>query len=144
MRQHVKYEVERRVKTKKYNWIPIDYNDHQALVYLAGRSAQEYAVIYKIFLEISKRNPEFKPSSFFDFGSGIGTGTWAAYELWKKSIYEYFMVDVSADMNDLADKILRNGDVNKHRMLKNVYFRQFLPASNNVSKREEMLFVSSP
>lgn len=83
-------------------------------------------------MEIAGRNPEFKPNSFFDFGSGVGTGTWAASALWKKSLYEYFLVDSSREMNDLSDLILRGGDQNKHMSLKTVYYRQFLPASTDV------------
>lgn len=101
---------------------------------MAGRAAQEYATVYKVFAEIAKRHPNFRPNSLFDFGAGIGTGTWAAAELWKQSLYEYYLIDTSPDMNALADQIIRDGDVNKHRTLRNVYYRQFLPAASEVSK----------
>lgn len=97
-----------------------------------GRSALEYAVVQRVFNEIAQRHPDFKPSSFFDFGAGVGTGTWAASQLWKQSLYEYFLVDNSREMNELSDLILRGGDANKHMSLKNVYYRQFLPASSDV------------
>lgn len=132
MRNHIKFVVDKRIAQTTYNWTAIDYNEHRSLVYMAGRAAQEYATVYKVFAEIAKRNADFKPNSFFDFGSGIGTGTWAAAELWKQSLYEYYLVDSSPDMNNLADKIIRDGDVNKHRTLKNVYYRQFLPAASEV------------
>lgn len=120
--------VQRLLRQKVYSWQSINYDEYKSLSYLLGRSPQEFAVILKIFMEIQKRNPGFKPRSFFDFGSGVGTGTWAASELWKQHIYEYFLVDASKYMNDLADLILRDGDVNKDLRLRNVYFRQFLPA----------------
>lgn len=116
-----------------YAWKPILYDSHNALSYLIGRSAQDYSVILRIFLEITNRHPQFNPNSFFDFGAGVGTGIWAASELWKKSLYEYFLVDSSRDMNKLSDLILRDGDENKHMKLKTVYHRQFLPASSDVS-----------
>lgn len=97
-----------------------------------GRAAKEYAVVLKIFSEIAKRDPEFKPRSFFDFGSGIGTGTWAASQLWEKSIFEYFCVDKSSEMNELSDLILRNAKKDKRS---NIFYRQFLPASEEVNKR---------
>jgi len=75
-----------------------------------------------------KRDPKFKPRSYFDFGSGVGTGVWAASEMWKSSIFEYYLVDSSKSMNDLSDLLLRDGDVNKSMFIKNVYHRQFLPA----------------
>lgn len=116
------------------------YDDYKSLQYLIGRSAQEYAVISRIFREIQARDPGFKPSSYFDFGSGVGTGLWAAANLWKDSIFEYFMVDPSRSMNDLADLVLRDGEENKHMDLRNVSFRQFFPASVEVSS---LLFFSS-
>lgn len=108
------------------------YDDYKSLSYAIGRSAKEYSTILRVFTEIAKRNPDFKPRSFFDFGAGVGTGTWAASELWKQSLYEYFLVDTSREMNNLSDLILRDGDENKHLTLKNVYHRQFLPASTDV------------
>lgn len=108
------------------------YDDYKSLSYAFGRSALEYSTVLRVFNEIAQRNPDFKPRSFFDFGAGVGTGTWAASELWKQSLYEYFSVDTSREMNNLSDLILRDGDQNKHLTLKNVYYRQFLPASSDV------------
>lgn len=126
-----KQEVNRIVKQRVYTWQPINYDLHRALIYLIGRSAEEYSVIVRIFREIKKRHEDFAPNSYFDFGSGVGTGVWAASEMWKESIYEYYCVDSSKYMNDLAETLLRGGDVNKSMSLKNVYFRQFLPAKDD-------------
>lgn len=60
-------------------------------------------------------------------------GAWAASQLWKNTLYEYFLVDESSDMNDLSELILRDGNENKNMMLKNVFYRQFLPASDEVN-----------
>ncbi|XP_053685073.1 methyltransferase-like protein 17, mitochondrial [Sabethes cyaneus] len=121
----------KRAKQTIYAWKPIGYDEFKGLQYLLGRSATEYAVLTQIFEEIRKRNPEFKPRSFLDFGSGVGTGTWAAANLWKENIFEYVSIDASAEMNDLAELILRGGDSNKTMSLRNVFYRQFLPASHN-------------
>ncbi|CAH1985197.1 unnamed protein product [Acanthoscelides obtectus] len=94
-----------------------------------GRSAAEYAVLVKILGEIQARDPEFKPNSLFDFGSGTGTASWAANTYWKNSIFEYYNVDTSRDMNDLAQLLLQGG-TSTGVMPKGVFFRQFLPASN--------------
>lgn len=123
-------KVQHIMKQRIYAWKPITYDPYKSLLYLLGRSAQEYAVLMKIFREIQKRDPEFKPRSYFDFGAGVGSGCWAASDLWKSSIYEYYLVDASKDMNDLSDLILRDGDPNKTMNLRNVYHRQFLPARN--------------
>lgn len=102
------------------------------MCYLFGRASKEYAVITKVLAEIQLRDPDFNPRSYFDFGSGVGTGTWAAAEFWKKSLYEYFVVDQCREMNDLSELILRGGIDTKNMTLKNVYYRQFLPESDEV------------
>lgn len=126
-------KVEKILKYQTYKWEPIMYDNYKSLQYLLGRSAQEYSTISRIFTEIENRDPTFKPKSYFDFGSGVGTGLWAAANHWKASIFEYFLVDSSRSMNDLADLILRDGEENKQMELRNVNFRQFFPASVEVS-----------
>lgn len=132
--KHVlKREVLKVYYQKNYNWQPIVYDEHKPWTYLFGRAAKEYAAILYIFSEIARRDPKFEPRSFFDFGAGVGTGTWAAAELWKNSLYEYFLVDESVHMNNLSELILRDGNEDKQIRLKNVFYRQFLPASEEVS-----------
>lgn len=123
--------VKKVVQQRVYSWQPITYDTHKSLLYLISRSAEEFATITKIFNEIKKRDPEFKPQSYFDFGAGVGTGVWAAAELWKESIFEYYLVDSSKQMNELCEILLRDGNENKAMTLNNVYFRQFLPAREN-------------
>lgn len=74
--QMVQNKVDNILRKKVYNWKAINYDVYNSLLYLLVRSAPEYAVLVKIFGEISSRDPEFKPKSFFDFGSGVGTATW--------------------------------------------------------------------
>lgn len=121
-------KVKEILKQRVYSWQAINYDERKALLYLISRSAEEFAVIMRIFQEIRKRDPTFSPRSYFDFGSGVGTGVWAASEMWNANIFEYYLVDSSKSMNDLSDLLLRDGDVNKSMFLKNVYHRQFLPA----------------
>lgn len=128
----IKHEVLEAYYKKNYNWQPILYDSYKAWTYLFGRAAKEYAAIRQVFNEIVKRDADFQPHSFFDFGSGVGTGTWAASQLWKSTLNEYFLVDESRDMNDLSELILRDGNESKSMTVKNVFFRQFLPASNEV------------
>lgn len=54
----------------------------------------------------------------------------AAREYWADSIKEYFNVDASADMNDLARILLQDGRGNKQSKISGVFYRQFLPATN--------------
>lgn len=131
-RHAIQKEIAKVFHERIYSWKAITYDAYKSLVYAFGRSSKEFASICRVFHEITSRDSEFKPRSFFDFGAGVGTGTWAAAEIWKQSLYEYFAVDTSRDMNILSDLILREGIENKHIALKNVYYRQFLPASSEV------------
>lgn len=129
-RKHIDKKVMEILRQRTYAWQPINYDSYKSVQYLIARGAQEYAILHSIFSEIAKRSPDLKPRSFFDFGSGVGTGVWAAASFWKESLYEYFLVDSSKEMNELSEMILRDGDDNKDMSLKNVFYRQFLPASN--------------
>lgn len=64
------------IKKNFYNWMPMQYDKYQSLLYMLGRGAQDYAIIYRILSEIQTRDKEFKPKTLFDFGSGIGTVSW--------------------------------------------------------------------
>ncbi|XP_030756329.1 methyltransferase-like protein 17, mitochondrial [Sitophilus oryzae] len=130
LKQMVEDKTNSLIKKTVYNWKPIKYDVYTSLVYLLTRSAAEYAVLLKIFGEINQRDPEFVPRSFFDFGSGVGTGTWAVNNYWK-NIFEYFNVDVSSDMNDLAQILLQGGRSTGNSSLKGTFYRQFLPGRGN-------------
>nr|XP_015833913.1 PREDICTED: methyltransferase-like protein 17, mitochondrial [Tribolium castaneum] len=128
--QVVDNKVRNVLKSGFYNWKPVHYTPYEALVYLMSRSAPEFSVLARIFLEIAERDPGFEPRSLFDFGSGVGTVTWAANLYWKKHIFEYFNVDSSRDMNDLAQILLQDGKGTNKMSLRGVFYRQFLPATN--------------
>uniref|UniRef100_A0A1B0CI71 Putative methyltransferase-like protein 17 n=1 Tax=Lutzomyia longipalpis TaxID=7200 RepID=A0A1B0CI71_LUTLO len=123
-------KVQARLKKEVYAWKNMQYDTYTSLQYLLGRSPGEYAAMYRILTEIRDRDPSFTPRSYFDFGSGVGSALWATIGIWPKGgIFEYFMVDASAEMNDLAEQILRRGNHDKEPMIRNFFFRQFLPAS---------------
>lgn len=122
-------KVDKALKYHLYNWKAIDYTKSVAKKYLAVRAPAEYAVLKRVFNEIILRDKTFAPKSLFDFGSGVGTVVWVANELWGNTLTEYFCVDLSKHMNDLADLILRNNDEINESIIKNIYYRQFLPAT---------------
>ncbi|KAL1517170.1 hypothetical protein ABEB36_000969 [Hypothenemus hampei] len=128
--QMINDKTKNAVREKIYNWQPVVYNAFTALTYLFARAAPDYAVLMKIFSEISSKDKNFKPRSLFDFGSGVGTVTWAANSYWKGHFFEYFNIDTSADMNDLAEIILQGGRGNSSKTVKGTVYRQFLPAAN--------------
>ncbi|XP_066992180.2 ribosome assembly protein METTL17, mitochondrial [Anabrus simplex] len=125
-------QIQKLVKHRTYPWQPIQYNAHQSLVYLVGRAAADYAVVHFVLSEMRLKLPEFKPRTLLDFGSGVGTVTWVANSLWGDSLKEYFSIDTSASMNDLASLILKDGKESSELPLKGVFYRQFLPVSRTL------------
>lgn len=119
--------IKRRLKERTFSWKPIKYGKYESIVYALGRGPLEFAVLTRIIEEIKVRDPDFKPQSYLDFGSGIGTGMWAVSNQWKNSIYEYYNIDSSRDMNELSELILKDGNENQQMALRNVFYRQFLP-----------------
>nr|XP_021198259.2 methyltransferase-like protein 17, mitochondrial [Helicoverpa armigera] len=120
------------LKKNVYRWGNIDYDKPTSLQYLMSRAAPEYAVLVRILDEIKKFDPDYRPRSFFDFGSGVGTGTWAVNHYWKNDIFEYFCVDTSSTMHDLARLILCEGKDNVEMPIKGYFQRQFLPSSTDL------------
>lgn len=66
----------RLLKRAIHAWSPVNYNRYAGLLYLVARSGPEYAVLYRIFHEITIRDENFVPQSFMDFGCGVGTSLW--------------------------------------------------------------------
>uniref|UniRef100_A0A1B6D0H8 Methyltransferase-like protein 17, mitochondrial n=2 Tax=Clastoptera arizonana TaxID=38151 RepID=A0A1B6D0H8_9HEMI len=132
-KEHFRKVINNQVTTilhqQIYNWKRLDFNEYFCLVYFFGRAAPNYAVISRVFNEISIRHPDFKPKTLFDFGSGIGTVSWVAKNLWNDTIKEFFCVDSSSDMNNFASLILREGKTDTP-VPSNVYYRQFLPSQH--------------
>lgn len=94
------------MKQQVYSWKSVLYDKYTSLKYLLGRGPAEYAVLKKIFEEIKTNSEGFTPCTFYDFGSGVGTGTWALNDTWYKYMDEYLTIDISTDMNDLAKNII--------------------------------------
>ena len=120
----------------------IQYDKTAAWAYLLGRAAYDYATIYKIMLDIQQRNQLkhadhdsqknlFQPRTLFDFGSGVGTSIWAAKEIFGE-ITEYFCVDSSTDMTDMAISLLTKG-LTYHKLPAGYTFRLHLPRSSEIT-----------
>lgn len=129
-RQKLNDKFKEAIRQEVYNWKPIKYDMYTCLMYLVARAPAEYAVLTKIFSEIVNLDKDFAPRSLFDYGSGVGTVTWAVNAFWKSQIFEYMNIDSSAEMNDLAEILLKGGKGNGKSPIKGTFYRQFLPASN--------------
>lgn len=64
------------LKTKIHPWHPLGVTEETCLQYFISRTAAEYCTLHKIFSNLQQTNPDFVPRTFFDFGSGIGSGYW--------------------------------------------------------------------
>lgn len=134
------HELEARIKKKvlselrrtTYHRTVLRYDKEIGLLYMAARLAGGYAAVIRALNELKKRDPFLVPSSLMDFGSGLGSGAWASHSLWGDSLKEYVCVDSSGDMNTLAEELLRGGEEMNNPVIKQVYFRQFLPVSPKV------------
>eukprot|EP00117_Sycon_ciliatum_P001690 scpid49560/ scgid7244/ Methyltransferase-like protein 17, mitochondrial; Methyltransferase 11 domain-containing protein 1; Protein RSM22 homolog, mitochondrial len=110
----------------------VRYGSREAVAYMASRLDSHYAVTYRVLNEIRKRMPDFEPKHVLDFGSGLGSATWAANSVWGKSIKEYVCVDTSSTMTDMANVLHRQGDAKSRPSFKNVFYRNFMPVSTDV------------
>lgn len=127
-----KQKVIKRPRGSEYKLIR--YNKREAAAYAASRLPASYGATLRVFHELRRREPNFKPENLLDFGSGSGTATWAAHETWGDSLREYQCVDVSQDMNSLAEYLIRGGEGLKHSLhIPGVYFKRFLPVSNLIT-----------
>ncbi|XP_022091898.1 methyltransferase-like protein 17, mitochondrial isoform X2 [Acanthaster planci] len=115
-----------------YHWQPIRFDETTVCAYTMSRIAPNYATIYRVLHEIKKRVPDFSPEALLDFGSGIGTVSWAAHALWGNTIKEFYCVDTSREMHDVAEALMKERqteDGESRNIIKGVYFRHFLPMS---------------
>ncbi|KAJ8041992.1 Methyltransferase-like protein 17, mitochondrial [Holothuria leucospilota] len=126
-------KVKNKLRKHLYHWKPISYDEKMCLVYLAARMAPNYAAIFRVLYEIKRRLPGFQPSSVLDFGSGLGSSVWAVNSLFQESVKEYYCVDVSQAMHNLAERLLwkpqHKGENADDLIIPGIYHRFFLPVS---------------
>ncbi|XP_013996161.2 methyltransferase-like protein 17, mitochondrial [Salmo salar] len=115
-----------------YHWSPMRYDEELGVVYMVAKLAGGYAAVKRVLNEIKKRDSSFSPHSLLDFGSGLGTAVWASHSFWGDTLKEMVCVDNSGAMNTIADRLLRGSSEKDEPVIKQVYFRQFLPVSPKV------------
>lgn len=86
------------------------------MAYVANRFDSVYGVSTKVFSEIKMRFPDFRPRKLLDFGSGPGTSSWAASQIWP-SINRYLLVEPSESMTDISIQLLEGFPVERRRFL---------------------------
>lgn len=99
-------EVKKEIHKRSQRWKSVEYDKEAAWSYLlGGKAAYDYACLKSILNEIKTRDNQFKPKTLLDFGSGVGTVSWAVNEHFG-GLYEIFSVDKSRDMNDLYRMVI--------------------------------------
>lgn len=61
-----------------------------------------YFVYKRIFSEIQKRLPHFKPKTVLDFGAGLGSGAWGADHVFQGEVERIAAVEPNVNMRKLG------------------------------------------
>ncbi|XP_072005508.1 ribosome assembly protein METTL17, mitochondrial isoform X2 [Engystomops pustulosus] len=130
--EKLKNDVLNTLRKNTYHWQPLSYTDQLGLVYLAARFDGGFAAVSRALQEIYQRVPDFNPQTLMDFGSGVGSVSWAAHGIWGNKLKEYMCIDSSSSMNDLSELVLRGGSDKGEMHISGIHFRQFLPVSPKV------------
>eukprot|EP01121_Diplochlamys_sp_Union-15-3_P000590 TRINITY_DN1050_c0_g2_i1.p1 TRINITY_DN1050_c0_g2~~TRINITY_DN1050_c0_g2_i1.p1 ORF type:complete len:527 (+),score=83.70 TRINITY_DN1050_c0_g2_i1:113-1693(+) len=85
----------------------IKYGKTDSLAYLAHRLPGVYACNYRVLNELSTRFPNFLPKKVLDFGSGPGSASWAAREVWP-GIQRFSIVEPSDFMSGVNELVLKD------------------------------------
>ncbi|XP_063983091.1 methyltransferase-like protein 17, mitochondrial [Diachasmimorpha longicaudata] len=108
----------------QYSSSAVNYDYYNSILYMMARSAPDYAILYKIFHEIKSRDGDFEAKNLLDFGSGIGTVSWAAAQFWP-TLKEHICIDASTEICTLAEELAKHAEPK----IKGVFHRQFLPVT---------------
>uniref|UniRef100_G3MS09 Methyltransferase-like protein 17, mitochondrial n=1 Tax=Amblyomma maculatum TaxID=34609 RepID=G3MS09_AMBMU len=131
--EDVKRTVFEKLKHRVRLWKPVNYDEFGARTYLVARLAADYAVVHDVLHEIRHLDPAFSPASIMDFGSGIGTCYWAAKNIWPKYFQEYYSIDISNHMHNLARLLVNGGNTKSELKLPSFFQREFLPATDAIT-----------
>ncbi|KAF9432282.1 37S ribosomal protein S22 [Entomortierella beljakovae] len=115
----------------------LEYGQRESTAYIAAMAPATYSAITNVLTEVDKRVPDLQIKSFMDFGTGPGTGIWAANELWKTPI-QYTGIDSSLDMLETAEEILGHLSTNGNG-IPNVTLKSFVTHGSLATKFDVVL-----
>ncbi|KAF9351354.1 37S ribosomal protein S22 [Mortierella sp. AD094] len=112
----------------------LEYGHRESTAYIAAMAPTSYSAIKNVLEEVNSRVPDLQIKTFMDFGTGPGTGIWAANEVWKTPL-QYTGIDASLAMLETAEEIL---DVlsSKGTPIQNVTFKPFLSHGSQAAKHD--------
>ncbi|CAH8576970.1 unnamed protein product [Schistosoma turkestanicum] len=116
------------------SWRSLNYSGHTCELYLVSRLAPNFATVCRVLYEIRKRCPSFIPRSLFDFGSGLGTVTWATNTVWPVGcVRQHYLVEPSLHMTRLSEFMFqKQGSAQpSESVFPGIYHRRFMPSTKN-------------
>ncbi|KAM0682330.1 37S ribosomal protein S22 [Mitosporidium daphniae] len=129
----------KRLADVDFSHLSREYNERDALAYATVQSPLTYAPIFRVFSELTRRFPDWAPSSVLDFGCGPGTALWAAKAIWGNRLGTCTGVDLSEAMIDFADKI--TSKLGGEHAIEAIY-RRYLHFHNEKGQFYEMVIAS--
>lgn len=127
-RDELRLLIEGKLGDKIRHWHYYDYDEFASTLYMGVRLAPNYACLKSVLDEIHDLHPDYRPQSVLDFGSGMGTTTWAVNETWPNEVKEFLNVDISEEQKQLCEFLLRGGK-EFGEPISNLYHRHYLPTS---------------
>ncbi|KAF9586120.1 37S ribosomal protein S22 [Lunasporangiospora selenospora] len=115
----------------------LSYGPRESVAYIAAIAPTTYSAITNVLHEVHQRVPDLNPKSFLDFGTGPGTGIWAANDVWNTST-KYTGVDASTDMLATAEDILSSLS-DQGTPMNNVSLRAFMSHGNRATKYDVVM-----
>jgi ribosomal protein RSM22 (predicted rRNA methylase) len=120
----------------------IVYGERESLAYVATRAHATYAVNKRVLSELYHRlGPSYAPISMMDVGSGPGTATWAATELFP-SLTTLSLIEPSESMRDIAKRILTKPE--QPTILADSFLHPSTPTSTEEEEADATGAASSP
>ncbi|KRX06714.1 hypothetical protein PPERSA_09116 [Pseudocohnilembus persalinus] len=100
-------EIIRKQNQENPNQQLLKYNQNMAIAYLLRKLPGTYAVQKRIINEIKKRLPEFQPTSFLDYGAGLGQSSHIINEYYP-DLKKQILLEPSTVMRKLGKHITQD------------------------------------
>ncbi len=98
-------DLSSRYRDKQPGSGPVARSPEDVAAYAAYRFPATYAAIHSALTALKEQQPEWKPKSLLDLGSGPGAGLWAARDVWP-SIEQVKALDAEPAMIALGRQIV--------------------------------------
>jgi ribosomal protein RSM22 (predicted rRNA methylase) len=92
---------ENKMKEKDEQVRLVDYDQNSVIAYLARKFPETYNITHRLIHEIKLKFPDFKPSSFLDYGAGLSPTGHAVFENFQ-SIEMLFAIEPNMYMRKLG------------------------------------------